>query len=140
MDKIPMDIQSKTNQVNKIYQQLLKKDQKPNMKIIHTMILSICLLGCSQIETNRETKTETVRIIDQGSSIPGVVKIAQNEVSGIFIDENGNSTGIVAVVQDVEGDILVGPKRYKELLHWEAVLSKLLNDHPELRNEVSNGN
>ena len=110
------------------------------MKIIHTMILSICLLGCSQIETNRETKTETVRIIDQGSSIPGVVKIAQNEVSGIFIDENGNSTGIVAVVQDVEGDILVGPKRYKELLHWEAVLSKLLNDHPELRNEVSNGN
>lgn len=106
------------------------------MKIISTILFSICLLGCSQIETNKETKTETIRIIDQGSSIPGVVKIAQNEVTGIFIDTNGNSTGIVATVQDVEGDILVGPKRYQELLHWEAVLVSILKNHPELKKEA----
>lgn len=102
----------------------------------YLVLMAVLCTACTQYETTKETRTEVIRVLDQGRSVDSVVKIAQPSIQGIYIDKDGSSTGVIGIVTDVEGDILVGPKRYTELLEWERILAKLLEKHPELRNEI----
>lgn len=105
--------------------------------IVITSIILLSLSGCTSFEKTITKETHTVKVIDQGRPIKSAIKIVQKEIEGVLIDENGLSDGVISLIPDAQGDILLGPKRYEELMAWERALGRFLSEHPEFIEEIN---